>query len=71
MIKIMYIAGPLFNAHEWGCLEDIAYELEADGYDCFLPDRDQTGNEAWERELDGTEFGSNPFKKQPMYFSVP
>ena len=52
MIKTVYIAGPLFNAHEWGCLEDIAYELEADGYDCFLPDRDQTGNEAW--ELDGT-----------------
>ena len=46
MIKTIYIAGPLFNALERGCLEDIAYELEADGYDCFLPHRDQTGIEA-------------------------
>lgn len=37
MIKKIYIAGPLFNAHERGFLEEIAHELEANGYDCFLP----------------------------------
>ena len=52
MIKKIYIAGPLFNAHERGFLEEIAHELEANGYDCFLPHRDQTGIEA--SELDGT-----------------
>ena len=41
MIKKIYIAAPLFNAHE----------LEANGYDCFLPHRDQTGIVA--SELDG------------------
>ena len=51
MIKKIYIAGPLFNAHERGFLEEIAHELEANGYDCFLPHRDQTGIEA--SELDG------------------
>ena len=51
MIKKIYIADPLFNAHERGFLEEIAHELEANGYDCFLPHRDQTGIEA--SELDG------------------
>ena len=51
MIKKIYIAGPLFNAHERSFLEEIAHELEANGYDCFLPHRDQTGIEA--SELDG------------------
>ena len=37
MIKKIYIAGPLFNAHERGFLEEIAHELEANGYDCFYP----------------------------------
>ena len=44
MIKKIYIAGPLFNKHEQMYLEDIAKELEGNGYDCFLPHRDQTGN---------------------------
>ena len=33
----------LFNKHEQMYLEDIAKELEGNGYDCFLPHRDQTG----------------------------
>ncbi len=41
MIKKIYIAGPLFNKHEQMYLEDIAKELEGNGYDCFLPHRDQ------------------------------
>ena len=40
MIKKIYIAGPLFNAHERGFLEENAHELEAKGYDYFLPNRD-------------------------------
>ena len=43
MIKKIYIAGPLFNIHEKKYLEEIANVLESDGYDCFLPHRDQTG----------------------------
>ena len=53
MIKKIYIAGPLFNKHEQMSLEDIAKELEGNGYDCFLPHRDQTGID--ESELKGTD----------------
>ena len=53
MIKKIYIAGPLFNKHEQLYLEDIAKELEGNGYDCFLPHRDQTGID--ESELKGTD----------------
>ena len=42
-MKKIYIAGPLFNAHERNYLEQIALELENNGYQCFLPHRDQTG----------------------------
>ena len=54
MIKI-YIAGPLFNAHERNYLELIASELEGSGYKCFLPHRDQSGID--ESELEGTNMG--------------
>ena len=53
MIKKIYIAGPLFNKHEQMYLEDIAKELEGNGYECFLPHRDQTGID--ESELKGTD----------------
>ncbi len=53
MIKKIYIAGPLFNKHEQMYLEDIAKALEGNGYDCFLPHRDQTGID--ESELKGTD----------------
>tara|TARA_B100000676_G_C18020705_1_gene812407 strand:- start:483 stop:905 length:423 start_codon:yes stop_codon:yes gene_type:complete len=53
MIKKIYIAGPLFNKHEQMYLENIAKELEGNGYDCFLPHRDQTGID--ESELKGTD----------------
>ena len=53
MIKKIYIAGPLFNKHEQMYVEDIAKELEGNGYDCFLPHRDQTGID--ESELKGTD----------------
>tara|TARA_B000000565_G_scaffold95051_1_gene70572 strand:- start:375 stop:803 length:429 start_codon:yes stop_codon:yes gene_type:complete len=43
MKKKIYIAGPLFNKHERGYLEDIAEILEKEGFDCFLPHRDLTG----------------------------
>lgn len=43
MIKKIYIAGPLFNDHEKNYLESIAFELESNGFECFLPHRDQTG----------------------------
>ena len=43
MIEKIYIAGPLFNVHEKKYLEEIAEVLEGNGYDCFLPHRDQTG----------------------------
>ena len=52
MIKNIYIAGPLFNAHERNYLELIASELEANGYKCFLPHRDQSGID--ETEMEGT-----------------
>ena len=52
MIKNIYIAGPLFNAHERSYLELIASELEGSGYKCFLPHRDQSGID--ESELEGT-----------------
>ena len=35
MVKKIYIAGPLFNKHEQMYLEDIAKELEANGYELF------------------------------------
>ena len=41
-MKKVYIAGPLFNIHEKKYLEEIAEILESNGYDCFLPHRDQT-----------------------------
>lgn len=41
-MKKVYIAGPLFNKHEQKYLEEIAEILESNGYDCFLPHRDQT-----------------------------
>ena len=53
MIKNIYIAGPLFNIHETRFLEDIAKELESNGYQCFLPHRDQSGID--ESELEKTE----------------
>ena len=52
MIKNIYIAGPLFNAHERSYLELIASELEGTGYKCFLPHRDQSGIDG--SELEGT-----------------
>ena len=52
MIKKIYIAGPLFNAHERSYLELIAAELEGRGYKCFLPHRDQSGID--DSELEGT-----------------
>lgn len=39
MVKI-YIAGPLFNSHERGYLEEIAAAIETHGYATFLPHRD-------------------------------
>ena len=53
MIKSIYIAGPLFNIHETRFLEEIAKELESNGYQCFLPHRDQSGID--ESELEKTE----------------
>ena len=41
MIKKVYIAGPLFNSHEKHYLEKISQVLEDNGFDCFLPHRDQ------------------------------
>ena len=52
MIKKIYIAGPLFNAHERNYLELIASELDGSGYKCFLPHRDQSGID--DTELEGT-----------------
>lgn len=40
MPKKVYVAGPLFNSHERGYLEQIAALLERAGYDTFLPHRD-------------------------------
>jgi len=36
----VYIAGPLFNTHERRYLDDIANQLEREGFDTFLPQRD-------------------------------
>jgi len=36
----IYVAGPLFNAHERWYLEQIAAALESAGYQTFLPHRD-------------------------------
>lgn len=36
----IYVAGPLFNTHERGFLEQIAAALEKAGYATFLPHRD-------------------------------
>ena len=57
MIKNIYIAGPLFNAHERNYLELIASELEGSGYKCFLPHRDQSGID--KSELEGTNMSQN------------
>ena len=62
MINNIYIAGPLFNKHEQMYLEDIAEELEGNGYDCFLPHRDQTGID--DSELKSTEFLSQDSKNK-------
>ena len=43
MIKKVYIAGPLFNSHEKHYLEKISQVLEDNGFDFFLPHRDQIG----------------------------
>ena len=39
-MKLIYVAGPLFNTHERWYLERIAKVLEAAGYRTFLPHRD-------------------------------
>jgi nucleoside 2-deoxyribosyltransferase len=39
-MKLIYVAGPLFNTHERWYLESIAQALEAAGYRTFLPQRD-------------------------------
>lgn len=39
-MKYIYVAGPLFNAHERWYLEQIAERLENAGYRTFLPHRD-------------------------------
>lgn len=39
-MKLIYIAGPLFNTHERWYLEHIADILEKAGYKSFLPHRD-------------------------------
>jgi nucleoside 2-deoxyribosyltransferase len=57
MIKKIYIAGPLFNAHERNYLELIASELEGSGYKCFLPHRDQSGID--DTELEGTNMSQS------------
>ena len=57
MIKNIYIAGPLFNAHERNYLEIIASELEGNDYKCFLPHRDQSGID--ESELEGTNLSQD------------
>ena len=57
MIKNIYVAGPLFNAHERNYLELIASELEGNGYKCFLPHRDQSGIN--KSELEGTNLSQD------------
>ena len=61
MIKNIYVAGPLFNTHERNYLEDIVFELEKNGYECFLPHRDQSGID--ESELEGTDMTDITKKK--------
>ena len=61
MIKNIYVAGPLFNTHERNYLEDIVFELEKNGYECFLPHRDQSGID--ESELEGTDMADITKKK--------
>ena len=61
MFKYVYIAGPLFNAHETSYLEEIAKELEENGYICFLPHRDQSGIE--NSELQATEMSEKTIAK--------
>jgi len=39
-MKLVYVAGPLFNSHERWYLERVAEALEAAGYRTFLPQRD-------------------------------
>lgn len=39
-MKLIYVAGPLFNTHERWYLERIAESLETAGYRTFLPHRD-------------------------------
>ena len=39
-MKYIYVAGPLFNAHERWYLERITERLESEGYRTFLPHRD-------------------------------
>lgn len=39
-MKLIYVAGPLFNTHERWYLEHITEALEAAGYRTFLPQRD-------------------------------
>ena len=46
----------MFNTHERGYLEQIALNLENNGYKCFLPHRDQAGIN--ESELVGTDMSS-------------
>ena len=61
MIKKIYIAGPLFNTHERGYLEDVVFSLESEGYECFLPHRDQSGID--EAELEGTDMSDKTKKR--------
>ena len=51
MKKKVYIAGPLFNDHERDFLEVIAFNLEKEGFRCFLPHRDLTGVEESELKM--------------------
>ena len=39
-MSLVYVAGPLFNSHERGYLEQIAAALEGAGYQTYLPHRD-------------------------------
>ncbi len=39
-VKLIYVAGPLFNTHERWYLERVAEALEAANYRTFLPHRD-------------------------------
>lgn len=39
-MTLVYVAGPLFNTHERGYLEQIAHVLEEAGFQTYLPHRD-------------------------------